>query len=326
MKSNTNTKVIVFHHPSIASKSAAIHHHHRLWFIFFLSLFTLVFSFTLFTSSLHSSSVVSPSFPPPISAALLQYVSSASAAANSSMSLSELSAVSTAIRSLSGVDGGVNLLVFGLTHESLLWRSINFPGRTVFVDDSSYAVSKFEQTNPGVEAYDIVFSSRVSQAGELLRYYRTRHDCRPVQNLLFSDCELAINDLPNFFYDTDWDVILVDGPSGFSGESPGRMSAIFTSAVLARSKREGKNKKTDVFVHEFGRTVERVYSEEFLCEENLVEVVGELAHFSVEAEAGGGGTGSPEIIRFCRNSTRLSEPFAPVIGGEDDEDGGVNAD
>ncbi|XP_010530753.1 PREDICTED: protein IRX15-LIKE-like [Tarenaya hassleriana] len=324
MKSNTNTKLILFH-PSITSKSAATAAtHHRLWFFFFLSFFTIAFSLTLFSSSLHSSSSssssassASPSFPPHVAAALLHYA--AVSASNSSMSLSELSAVSAAVRSVSGR----NLLVFGLSHESLLWRSINFAGRTVFVDENSYAVSKFEQANPGVEAYDVVFSTRVSQAGELLRYYRTQHECRPVQNLLFSDCKLGINDLPNFVYETDWDVILVDGPSGFSGESPGRMSAIFTAAVLARSKRDVKSKKkTDVFVHEFGRKVERVYSEEFLCKEKLVEVVGELAHFSVAAEEG--GAGSPEEVMFCRNSKGLSENFAPVTGG-DDEDGGVES-
>ncbi|KAH0909126.1 hypothetical protein BRARA_I00977 [Brassica rapa] len=325
MKNNKNTNLILFHHHNNTSSTAVTVNHHRLLllFIFTLSLFTLIFSFSLFSSSLHSttptsnflSSSSSPSssssLSPPILAALLHYTSSTPP--NTSMSFSELSAISTVINSKAPT---CNLLVFGLSHESLLWRSVNLRGRTVFVDENPYLVSRFEQSNPGAEAYDVVFPTKVSQAGKLLRYYKTRPECRPVQNLLFSDCKLAINDLPNFVYEIEWDVILIDGPRGYAGDSPGRMAPIFTSAVLAKSKDSGrKTKTTDVFVREFGRKLERVYSDEFLCEENLIEVVGEIGLFVVAAEKGGKvkqGNG------FCRNSTKLSEPFTPVSGGDED--------
>ncbi|KAG7579221.1 IRX15/IRX15L/IGXM [Arabidopsis thaliana x Arabidopsis arenosa] len=324
MKSNnTNTNLILFHHHSpLTSKSSsavAAANHHRLLFIFFLSFFTLLFSFSLFSSSsIHSTTTSnslssSPSsLPPPVLAALLHYTSSSPP--NTSMSFLELSTISSIIHSHGPT---CNLLIFGLTHESLLWRSINFQGRTVFVDESPYSVSKFEQSNPGVEAYEVVYSTKVSQAWKLLGYYKTRPECRPVQNLLFSDCKLGINDLPNFVYEIDWDVILIDGPRGYASDSPGRMAPIFTSAVLAKSKDFGTKTKTDVFVHEFGRKIERVYSDEFLCEENLVEVVGDLGHFVVaaaeERESFGNG--------FCRNSTRLSESFTAVSGGDEDKVG-----
>ncbi|XP_010518178.1 PREDICTED: protein IRX15-LIKE-like [Camelina sativa] len=327
MKSNnTNTNLILFHHHSpLTSKSAsavAAANHHRLLFIFFLSFFTLLFSFSLFSSSIHStttshslSSSPFSSVPPPVTAALLHYTSSSPP--NTSMSFLELSTISNIIHSHGP---SCNLLVFGLTHESLLWRSINFQGRTVFVDESPYSVSKFEQSNPGVEAYDVVYSTKVSQAGKLLGYYKTRPECRPVQNLLFSDCKLGINNLPNFVYEIDWDVILIDGPRGYASDSPGRMAPIFTTAVLAKSKDFGKKemkktKKTDVFVHEFGRKIERVYSDEFLCEENLSEVVGDLGHFVVaaaeEEEREGFGNG------FCWNSTKFSERVTAVSGGDE---------
>ncbi|KAG6435127.1 hypothetical protein SASPL_106778 [Salvia splendens] len=148
-----------------------------------------------------------------------------------------------------------NLLVFGLSHETLLWNSLNHNGCTVFVSDNAYLVSKLEEKQPSIE-------------------------CRPVRNLLFSDCKLAVNDLPNHLYDIAWDVILVDGPRGYFGAAPGRMSAIFTAVVMARSKRGGAA-ETHVFVHEFDREVERVCSEEFLCAENLVETKDLLGHFVI---------------------------------------------
>uniref|UniRef100_K3Y2Q6 Uncharacterized protein n=1 Tax=Setaria italica TaxID=4555 RepID=K3Y2Q6_SETIT len=177
-----------------------------------------------------------------------------------------------------------NLLVFGLGGETPLWRALNHGGRTVFLDENQYYVSHLEGRHPGLEAYDVAYTTTVREFPDLLDAARTARaaECRPVQNLLFSDCRLAINDLPNQLYDVSWDVILVDGPRGYTASSPGRMSAIFTAGVLART-RAGEGATTDVLVHDYEREVERACSREFLCEENRVAETStrSLAHFVV---------------------------------------------
>ncbi|XP_050365265.1 protein IRX15-LIKE-like [Argentina anserina] len=306
-----NTKLIFlhsssnFHKPTTnAASSSSVSH--RLWLLFIFTLFTLAFALALFNTTLPNPTSLSPTstvpLPPSISDALLHYAissNSSSFSPSSHMSLSEITAISTVLSSCSHA---CNVLVFGLTHESLLWHALNLNGRTVFLDDNEFLISKFEQSHPyhGIEAYDVSFATRVKDFKSLLSATKSQlqHDCRPVQNLLFSDCKLGINDMPNHIYQVPWDVILVDGPSGYSAASPGRMAPIFTAGVLARSKKDGGD-KTHVFVHDFFRDVERITSDEFLCRENLVQAVDLLGHFVVEKM-------EAHKFEFCKNPTSSS--------------------
>ncbi|XP_074288181.1 protein IRX15-LIKE-like [Silene latifolia] len=205
-----------------------------------------------------------------------------------------------------------NLLVFGFSHESLLWHSLNSPSprRTVFLDENQHLVASYERNFTDIEAYEVDYTTKVTQSDELIQYARAHRasHCKPVQNLLFSDCKLAVNDLPNHLYSIQWDVIIVDGPRGYSGKMPGRMSAIFTAAVLAMTPTPAATvetetqRRTHVFVHDYGREVEKMYSEEFLCKENLVEVKDELAHFVVKER----GLEDDLGFRFCTGEEDLS--------------------
>lgn len=304
---NGNAKLILFH-PSIHRQGTQTVSH-RLWLLFFITFFTIAFTVTLLNTTANTPTAVAAgggaALPSSVSAALLHYATETNATAH--MTAAELSAIAAVLRRGETNKRPLNLLIFGISHETVLFNALNYDGRTVVLDESEFAVSKIEQQHKGIEAYDVQYTTKVSEMAELIKEAkdRVRTDCRPVQNLLFSDCRLALNDLPNHIYDVDWDVILIDGPRGYSSKSPGRMSAIFTAAVLARSKKAGGN-ETHVFVHEFDRGVERSCGEEFLCEENLVRTVDGMGHFVVARSEKGNA-------EFCK---KISSSWSPSSDSE----------
>ncbi|XP_057493442.1 protein IRX15-LIKE-like [Actinidia eriantha] len=310
MKNNitTNTKLILLH-PYIQKQATP----NRLYLIFFISLFTLFSLLTLLyhhhqslttataTTATTASAPPAPCLPKTTVKALLHYATPISLTATTSnstdhISLADMKPISDALCHCPS--SPCNFLVFGLTHESILWEALNHRGRTVFVDESRYYAAYMEEKHPEMEVYDVQYTTKMSEMKELIALVRdqVRNECRPVQNILFSDCKLGLNDLPNQLYEVDWDVILVDGPRGYWPDAPGRMAAIFTAGVLARSKKGGGNTKTHVFVHDFNREVDRVSSEEFLCRENLVKAKDMLGHFVLERM-------DESSFQFCRNHT-----------------------
>ncbi|KAG8368413.1 hypothetical protein BUALT_Bualt15G0042900 [Buddleja alternifolia] len=298
----TSAKFIVLH-PTVHKSGGGGASSHRAWLAVFILFFIFTFAFTLLTTretsaaaktAINATSASKSQLPKPISDALLHYAS-ANASSSGRMSSAEMKSIAAVLRRCGGA---CNFLIFGLTHETLLWSSLNHNGRTTVIDESAYLVSTLEEKHASIEAYDVQYSTKVSELYYLMEHYKAEmhKECRPMQNLLFSDCKLAINDMPNHIYDVAWDLILIDGPRGYSAAAPGRMAPIFTAGVLARSKRGGAD-QTHVFVHEIFREAETVCSDEFLCRENLVEVVESLGHFVV----GKMGIDGKEV-GFCSNS------------------------
>ncbi|KAL3833317.1 hypothetical protein ACJIZ3_008053 [Penstemon smallii] len=303
MKNNisNNTKLILLH-PYIQKQGSS----NRLWLLTFVSFLTLAFLLTLIytresisistrSTTAITTAVATPAIPKSVVRALIHYASNSNNTEH--MSYTDIKQISDVLRQCSQP---CNFLIFGLTHETLLWKSLNSNGRTVFIDENRYYAAYIEEKYPEIEAYDVQYSTKLSEMPELIAAVKeqVKNECRPVQNLLFSECKLGLNDLPNQLYEIDWDVILVDGPRGYWPEAPGRMAAIFTAAVLARSKKGG-NPKTHVFVHDFNMKVDRITSDEFLCRENVVKSKAMMGHFVLEKM-------DSKSTQFCRSTAAHS--------------------
>ncbi|XP_061340007.1 protein IRX15-LIKE-like [Gastrolobium bilobum] len=300
---NNNTKLILLH-PYIQKQGSS----NRLWLLAFISILTIAFLVTLIytrestiipsaTSTVIASTTPVSGFgssplPATVINTLLHYASKSNDTFH--MPHSDLKPISDVLRKCSSP---CNFLVFGLTHETLLWKALNHNGRTVFIDENRYYAAYIEEKHPEVDVYDVQYTTKRSEMKELIASAKEQvaNECKPVQNLLFSDCKLGLNDLPNHVYEVDWDVILVDGPRGDWPEAPGRMSAIFTAGVLARSKKGG-NPKTHVFLHDFFGEVQKVCGDEFLCKENLLEASETLGHYVLERM-------DESSVKYCKNQT-----------------------
>ncbi|XP_057949589.1 arabinogalactan O-methyltransferase 1-like [Malania oleifera] len=179
-----------------------------------------------------------------------------------------------------------NFLVFGLGRDSLMWASFNPRGTTLFLEeDPKWVQSVLKDSPTQLRAHTVRYATKLSEADALLGAYRSEPACSAAKAYLKGNarCRLALSELPDEVYDTEWDLIMIDAPRGYFPEAPGRMGAIYSAAVMARA-RKGSG-VTHVFLHDVDRRVEKVYAEEFLCRKYLVGAVGRLWHFRIPPAA-----------------------------------------
>ncbi|XP_030483064.1 glucuronoxylan 4-O-methyltransferase 3 [Cannabis sativa] len=184
-----------------------------------------------------------------------------------------------------------NFLVFGLGHDSLMWNALNYGGRTVFLEEDKSWIEQIRRRMPGLESYHVEYDTKVHQADELMKISSGTQDCEVVGDPRFSKCQLALKNFPSDVYDTEWDLIMVDAPTGWVPHAPGRMTAIYTAGIMARNRESGE---TDVFVHDVDRPVEDKFSKAFLCQGYLTQQQGRLRHFTIPS-----------------HRARLGRPFCP---------------
>lgn len=183
-----------------------------------------------------------------------------------------------------------NFLVFGLGHDSLMWSALNHGGRTTFLEEDEAWIEQIKQRFPTLESYHVTYDTKVNQADALMEVGRGM-ECTAIGDPKYSICQLALKGLPKEVYEIKWDLIMVDAPTGYHDEAPGRMSAIYTAGMMARNREGGE---TDVFVHDVNRAVEDKFSMSFLCEGYMKKEEGRLRHFTIPSYRDG-----------------LSRPFCP---------------
>ncbi|KAK8657394.1 hypothetical protein V6N13_035635 [Hibiscus sabdariffa] len=178
-----------------------------------------------------------------------------------------------------------NFLVFGLGYDSLMWTSLNPNGNTTFLEEDPKWVQTVLKDAPSLHAHPVKYRTQLQEADRLLTHYRSEPSCFPSEAYLRGNekCKLALTGFPDEFYDTEWDLIMIDAPRGYFPEAPGRMAAIFSAAVMARN-RKGPG-VTHVFLHDVDRKVEKTFAEEFFCRKYLVKSVGRLWHFEIPSAA-----------------------------------------
>ncbi|KAG6659728.1 hypothetical protein I3843_03G052300 [Carya illinoinensis] len=186
-----------------------------------------------------------------------------------------------------------NFLVFGLGHDSLMWDSLNPRGNTLFLEEDPKWVQTVLKSAPVLRASTVRYSTKLSEADDLLSTYKSEPDCSPASARLHdTSCRLALTMLPEEVYEKEWDLIMIDAPRGYFPEAPGRMAAIYSAAVMARARtRPGV---THVFLHDVNRKVEKVYAREFLCMKYKVNGVGRLWHFEIPPSSN-----MTDFSRFC---------------------------
>ncbi|MFS7958989.1 putative glucuronoxylan 4-O-methyltransferase [Helianthus anomalus] len=192
-------------------------------------------------------------------------------------SFSEITVSFDVLRSI----GPCNFLVFGLGHDSLMWASFNANGKTLFLEEDPTWVQTVLKDAPELNAAVVKYRTKLSEADELMRTYRSEPECAPAKSYIKGNdkCRLALTSLPDEVYETEWDMIMVDAPRGYFAEAPGRMAAIYSATVMARNRK--KSGVTHVFLHDVNRKVEKAYANEFLCQKYRKHSVGRLWHFEI---------------------------------------------
>ncbi len=135
-----------------------------------------------------------------------------------------------------------NLLVFGMGRDSYLWTKIN-SGYTLFIEDDPFWIEKIKPLLVG--NYEIFQYKYNTDAKKWLEYL----DNPNILNILKMKFENKT--IEEILYETDWDIIIIDGPIGIKS---GRMIPISTVYSL---------KKKICFIHDCDRMTENIYTRVF---------------------------------------------------------------
>ena len=130
--------------------------------------------------------------------------------------------------------GPCNFLSFSTGRDVALWLRVNAGGRSVFLEHDPHWARVTQAAHPDARVHLVQYWTRVFAADTLLAHL---------------DASLDMKDLPEEVRATPWDVVFVDGPTGWHGpDCPGRFQSIWEAAKCTSARH--------VFVHDCDRRVE----------------------------------------------------------------------
>ena len=103
-----------------------------------------------------------------------------------------------------------NLLIWGLGNDSVFWTKVNRGGTTLFLEDNKIWFQKVNKKRKRLKAFLVDYNTQRTQWRELLESE-----------------DLLVIDLPKLVKETKWDIVIVDGPAGYSDTDSGRMKSIY---------------------------------------------------------------------------------------------------
>lgn len=138
-----------------------------------------------------------------------------------------------------------NLLVFGLGRDSELWHRVNERGYTLFVEHDPRWAKVTAAQIPGI---NICVHHYLTQCDPKLEIH---------QQPAIDTKALEKFEMPEQIRQRDWDMILVDGPTGFDSHCPGRMLSIYWTSLISDAS-------CDIFIDDYMRPIEFTYTNKFL--------------------------------------------------------------
>lgn len=146
---------------------------------------------------------------------------------------------------IDSIPAGGNVLVYGLGNDSPFWHGIT-TGRVAFIEGHQGWMDDTTKKFPQLEAYLVEYSTTCVGSWDKLHLHPNAWPALDLRT-----------QLPQSIADEQWHVVIIDSPLGYQGSGPGRYQPIITTQLMRRA-----GVKVDVFVDDFDRKVEDVFSRE----------------------------------------------------------------
>lgn len=176
--------------------------------------------------------------------------------AGTQMSSSQVRRIVSEIKA-AGKGEGVNLLIFGLGHDSAYWDRVNSGGYTVFVEDSATWIEMIQTQYPKLEGKIFQYTYRTRLGRDATAYWDDHAPNGPSWESLFMFGELP-RESPLVQLQGKFDVVIVDAPMGMQwcDWCVSRLQSLWTARVMARPG--GR-----IIVDDCERMVEKTMSQRF---------------------------------------------------------------